>query len=193
LCLPVLLCLSDLSFPQVNKYILKQYRSEQIKDLGILFALSKEGSLEQPPKSNKGKDVNEFLSSVNLKSGNEWCVAFCQWAYRKAAALLHVNFNMILSGHSLSVLSYARNNGIEALGSIERGDWIIFRRGKPYPLRSGNIKGHCGIVLSYDGNIIYTIEGNISNPSGDNQGVFKRFRKLNQFGWLQIAGFIGFK
>jgi hypothetical protein len=185
-----------LSFPQVKRYVLKQNHAEDLKRLSISFALSKEGIVEQPPGSNKGKDVNEFLMSIALKSGNEWCVAFCQWAYRNAAQLLDVNFNMIRTGHSLTAFSYAKKHGLEIKGPIKKGDWIIFQRGNtPHdPLsRGGNLRGHCGIILSYDGNIIATIEGNVSNTTGDNQGVFRKLRKLNHFGWLHIVGFIGFE
>jgi hypothetical protein len=178
---------SGLSSAQVKRYILRQEKAANIKDFGIYLAISKEGVVESPPMSNKGVEINEFLNSVELQTGNEWCVAFCQWAFRNAANLARVNLNMIKTGHSLSVLYYAKKFGSGIESDIKRGDWIIFQRGE-------TSKGHCGIVLAFDGKIIYTIEGNTtSNEKGGNHGVFRKSRSINKFGWLKIAGFIGFE
>jgi hypothetical protein len=173
---------------QVKRYVLKQDKSGLVKEVGIYLAVSKEGISENPARSNKGKEVNEFLQSVNLKPGNEWCVAFCQWAYRTATDYLRVNLNMIKTGHSLTALSYARKFGFGKENEIKRGDWIIFQRGETN-------KGHCGIVLSKEGKIIYSIEGNTTSDDkkDNNQGVHKKIRNLNKFGWMKIVGFIGFE
>jgi hypothetical protein len=201
LSLPVFVFSLDSSLAQVNfskvtkfgnnhakeRYILKQEKSEVIREIAIYLAVSKEGVIEDPPNSNSGKDINEFLNSVGLKPGNEWCVSFCQWAYRNAAGFLGVNFNMIKTGHSLSAFSFAKKFGSGIDENIKRGDWIIFQRGETW-------KGHCGIVLSFDGKVLYTIEGNVTpNESANNQGVFRKVRNINKFGWLKIVGFIGFE
>ena len=144
-----------------------------------------EGVTENPNGSNKGKEVNKFLQSVNLSPGNQWCVAFCQWAYRSAAKQISVNFNLVKSGHSLTVLAYAKQQGFFILNNLKRGDLVIFQRGETN-------KGHCGMLLSSVDNKLYTIEGNVT-ADDKTQGVFKKIRRLDNFGWLHIIGFIGFE
>jgi hypothetical protein len=184
--LPVFASWSDLSLSQVKKYAVHQNKSAEIKERGIKYALSMEGIVENPPGSNSGKYIDDFLGSVNLNPGNEWCVSFCQWAYKKAATDFKVKLNLLCTGHSITLFNYAANTGIRLNGYPERGDWIIFQRGNLQ-------KGHCGIVLEINGKIIKTIEGNVSSPELNNQGVFLREHRLNNYGWLHIIGFIGFK
>jgi hypothetical protein len=147
-------------------------------------AFCKLGVIENPPKSNSGKDVEMFLHSVDLNGGNPWCAAFCQWAYQTASAKMEVKFNLLRSGHSLALLHFARSNSIYTSRSPMFGDWVIFRKG-------ATSHGHCALLVS-SRDSLETLEGNTSNLSNNNDGVFLKKRSFKKFGWMTIVGYIGF-
>ena len=41
--------------------------------------------MEDPPGSNRGKQVEEYLASTNTPPGNYWSAAFIYWCFSKAA------------------------------------------------------------------------------------------------------------
>src|SRR5438270_7940578 len=48
-------------------------------------AVSQLGVMEQPPGSNSGPVVNQYLASVHCAPGSFWCMAFVNWCFVKAA------------------------------------------------------------------------------------------------------------
>src|ERR1035437_5939071 len=48
----------------------------------MVIALHEIGVCEDPPGSNKGPRVNEYLHSVGLGPGYSWCAGFVYWVFR---------------------------------------------------------------------------------------------------------------
>lgn len=176
--------LSELCLGQA-KYFVPQKNASRIIIDGMDLALSKLNITEVPAFGNSGKDVKEFLSSVNLREGNSWCAAFCQWAYRMGAAKNGSNLNMIISGHCLTILRYAAQVSISSFMKPSFGDWIIFRRGEGQ-------NGHAALLIEFRNDTLITLEGNIRSDDNKNDGVFIRKRSIKKFGWLALKGFIRF-
>jgi len=168
------------------KYVIQQKNSQEIIKNGMQKAKNMIGIVETPPKSNSGKWIDIFLNSIELKSGNAWCVAFCQWAYRTAASELFTKFNLLKTGQSLLLFNYVSKHGIKSYLKPEYGDWVIFEK-------TNSIWGHTAFLLEYHNNYIITLEGNTSNEDNSNDGVFIKKRAVNKFGWLKLKGFISFR
>lgn len=45
----------------------------------LATAVAETGVTEEPPGSNAGPRVEEYLAAVNLKKGDPWCAAFVAW------------------------------------------------------------------------------------------------------------------
>ena len=149
-------------------------------------AFGKLGVVENPPRSNSGKEIKMFLRSVGLNAGNPWCAAFCQWAYQTACSKFRTKLNLFRSGHSLSLLQYAQKTSVCNSRIPVFGDWVIFRKGE-------TCHGHCALLVSFEKDSLITIEGNTSNPEQNNDGVFLKKRSVKKFGWMTVKGYIGFE
>ena len=51
----------------------------------LKFAASQVGVMEDPPGSNRGKEVEQYLASVGVAPGNAWCAAFVYFCVEQAA------------------------------------------------------------------------------------------------------------
>jgi len=168
------------------KYVIQQKNSQEIIKIGMQKAKTMIGIVENPSKSNSGKWVDIFLNSIELKSGNAWCVAFCQWAYRSAAFELSIKLNLIKTGHSLLLFNYVSKHSLKCYEKPEYGDWVVFEK-------TNSIWGHTALLLEHHNNYIITLEGNTSNEDNSNDGVFIKKRVINKFGWMKLKGFISFR
>lgn len=173
----------DLCSAQI-RFVIKQPKADIIIGNGMKLALEKINVVEEPPKSNSGKEVEIFLRSIGLKKGNPWCAAFCQWAYLTASQKIRTRLNIIRSGHSMSLFRYASINSIRSLHNPVYGDWVIFQKGE-------SSYGHTALLISYTGDSIHTLEGNTSNCQKNNDGVFLKTHPVKRFGWMRIKGYIG--
>lgn len=144
---------------------------------------------ENPPGSNWGHPVQDFLSSVDTHIPASWCMAFMYWLVKDAAAQLGLENPMMKTGgclvqwHNRLKNQIALVNGhLPDLESIQPGDIMI--------MDHGHGLGHTGIVESVnaDGSI-NTIEGN-TNDTGSREGV-EVDRKVRHVA-APIIGFLRF-
>lgn len=116
----------------------------------VARAQSALGITEDPPGSNRGPRIDQWLQRCHVSTGQPWCAAFASWC--------------------LDTVAIA---GALALG--ERFHPTAF----PYPgdvmfFSTGGGKGHCGIVVGVGAHEVMTIEGNC----GDAVRCVRRARDL---------------
>ncbi len=140
--------------------------------------------------TNRGPDVDKYLSSVGLKPppGNPWCMAFVYWCFEKASQTMGRGNPAVKSGHCLTVWNNA--TGKKVSGSEAVNNPAKIKPGYVFIMDYGGGKGHTGFVVSVNGGIVTTIEGNTNDGgSREGDGVYQRSRKINSI----KKGFIEFK
>jgi len=150
------------------------------------IAKSQIGVKEDPPGSNRGKKVEEFLGSVSLSGGYPWCAAFVYWCFEKACSELKMTNPLVKTGSCMTHWNKTAGN------KILTGDAILnpalIEPGFVFIISLGKGKGHTGIVTSVSDGYINTIEGNTNTGhSAEGVGVFELRRKINS---IKNAGFI---
>ena len=94
------------------------------------------GVTEDPPGSNRGHRIDEWLQRAGVSTGLPWCAAFASWCVDTVAIG----------------------------GALALGDHFRETR-DPYPgdvmfFATGHGHGHCGIVIGLAAHEVMTIEGN---------------------------------
>jgi hypothetical protein len=158
-----------------------------IKAKALEIAISQLGQQEQPKGSNKGPMVDQYLKSVGLQPGLSWCMAFAYWCYEQAAQALQVKNPLVQTG---GVLAQWRQQPPEHKISVYNAGMVpsLVPPGSIFIMDFGKGMGHTGIVESFDGHIVHTVEGN-SNVDGSREG-YEVCRKPNGRKIATIKGFI---
>lgn len=126
----------------------------------VVAATAYLGTKEDPPGSNSGTLVNEFLASVGLEPGVPWCAAFVHFCFLQAANALEMLNPCPRTGGSLRMWELAPDAA--KVRHPVRGSIFISDH--------GHGKGHCGIVEAVNGGgLIETVEGN-SDRGGSRTG-----------------------
>lgn len=112
------------------------------------------GVTEDPPGSNRGHRIDEWLQRCGVSTGQPWCAAFASWC-----------IDTVAIGGALALGTHFP----ERFAPLP-GDVMFFP--------TGGGKGHCGIVIGLGPHEIMTIEGN----SGDRVRCVRRARDLVRFG-----------
>ncbi len=142
------------------------------------------GVLEDPPGSNRGQRIEEYLESTGLGGGYPWCAAFVHWCFEQAAKELGIDNPCINTAGVLDHWNRARQEGIRRITSLQaEADPQLVQPGMIFIIDTGapGGAGHTGIVERVEGGKLVTIEGN-TNKSGGREGigVFRRTgRKTN--------------
>lgn len=160
----------------------------------LVVAATQVGVMEQPPGSNRGPQVDEYLRSVGLDPEDDsypWCAAFVYWTFHKAAAQVGVENPCIRTAGVLEHWNKAGRAGITRVvpGDIQ-DDFSLLKPGLIFVISMDGGKGHMGIVEDFRDDRLITIEGNTNLP-GDREGggVFRRHaRKLSDIN----KGFISY-
>ena len=146
----------------------------------VLEVASKEvGVREEPPGSNRGPRVDEYLRSVKLDPAGgsfAWCAAFVYWCFEQAAVSLGRDNPVICTAGVLDHWRRAQQVGIPRVAAAEAiDDPGRVRPGMIFVLDAGGGAGHTGLVESVQGGRLVTIEGN-TNDDGSREGigVFRR-------------------
>ena len=154
------------------------------------------GVLEQPPGSNRGPRVDEYLRTVGLDPGAgsfAWCAAFVYWCFEQAGRSLGRENPLIRTAGVLDHWRKAEQRGISRLVPAE----VVpspgrIRPGMIFVMDFGGGVGHTGLVESVQGGFLVTLEGN-TNDGGSREGVgvFRRTgRKVASInrGYLDYGG-----
>jgi hypothetical protein len=154
----------------------------------IKVAASQVGVMEDPPGSNRGKKVEEYLASTGLDGGHYWCAAFVYWCFLKASETLGKKNPVFKTAHCMTHWNKTPGKKIAVADAVNKPSLI--KPGHIFIINTGGASGHTGIVEKVEGGFIHTIEGN-SNPQGSSNGigVFRLKRKISKIN----KGFIEYK
>lgn len=141
------------------------------------IAISQVGVMEDPPGSNKGEKVEEYLSSVGLDGGNYWCAAFMYWCFQKTCENSGRNNPLVKTG--LCMTHWNNSTALKILAADAANNPLLLKPGQIFIVNTGGTSGHTGMIESIEGGFIHMIEGN-TNPTGSSNGigVFRNTRKI---------------
>lgn len=141
-------------------------------DKVVEIAESQVGVMEISPGSNRGPEVDDYVSSVGLDPAGRhpWCAAFVYWCFDKASKSLGVPNPCLRTAR---VLSHSKSVNIKP--NQARMDPGMLVPGVLFLIKTSTTTGHMGIITAQHGGVLETIEGN-TNKGGarDGIGVFKR-------------------
>jgi len=127
----------------------------------IRIATAEIGVREDPPGSNKGPRVEEYLRAVDLGPGYEWCLAFVYWCFMMACLKLNLPNPLTKTAGCMQLWKKPGGEIIylkEALANP-----ALIEPGLVFLITRGDGKGHAGIVTGVQDGYILTIEGNTNN------------------------------
>lgn len=138
--------------------------AKQIIDL----AKKEIGTKESPPNSNKVKYNTWYYGREVAGQQYPWCATFISWLFKAEQGLC----KKTASCQDMLAWFEQRNQLVK---SPQAGDIVFFKYST-----NNRRTNHVGLVVSYDGKVVNTIEGNTSTTSNDNGGcVMMRNRYSN--------------
>ena len=151
-----------------------------LSESALKIAASLIGQKENPPGSNWGVPVQDYLARVGITFPASWCAAFVYWCFDEAAIAARVHNPVYRTAGVLNLWNHCQGNRTMIPGP---GDIFIMDFGKGL--------GHTGIVESVDEKgLIHTIEGN-SNMDGSRNG-YEVVRHLRNSQGPKMKGFLSF-
>ena len=135
------------------------------------------GVMEDPPGSNCGARVGEYLKSVGLKPGYAWCAGFVYWCFEMAADHLNILNPLVKTAGCLD--HWNKTQGLKISSKEVANNHSLTQPGCIFIMSRGGGLGHTGIVKSVNDGYINTIEGNTNTGlSAEGGGVFELRRKI---------------
>lgn len=137
---------------------------------------------EIPVNSNRGPDVEKYLSSVGLSGGNPWCCAFVYWCFNQTADTLGIANPMVQTGGCLDHWQRAVAAGAERItAAAARNNPGLLVPGTIFIIDHGDGKGHTGLVENITSGYLTTIEGNTdASKTREGGGVYRLVRKVGE-------------
>lgn len=144
---------------------------QQAAVLAIAQAELAAGVAEDPPGSNWGPRIAEYLACVGVGTPAPWCAAFVSWCVLEAQVRLQQSFEVPITAYTPH---YLQSAGCEVLNNrkgmrhwLSPGQLALFY----YPKLDGGRVGHIGIIEGDQGDgLVSVIEGN-TNDDGSRLGV----------------------
>ena len=130
----------------------------------LKIARAEIGVTESPAGSNRQK-----YGAAYGMNGVPWCVIFCWWCFREAGASA-LFYGGGKTASCSQYIAWAKKAGQWVTGDYKPGDLVFF----DFNPKAGDGVDHIGIVESWDGRTLVTIEGNTSMTSQDNGGAVMR-------------------
>lgn len=174
-------------FDQVAVQVVEDPTNKLLTE-ALKIAQSQVGVMEDPPGSNRGKKVEEYLASTGLGGGHFWCAAFLYWCFQQASENLGRKNPVLKTAHCMTHWNKTPGKKIPATEAVNKP--TLVKPGHIFIINTGGASGHTGIIEKVEGGFIHTIEGN-SNPAGSSNGigVFRLKRKISKIN----KGFIEYK
>lgn len=162
----------------------------------LAIAALEVGVREEPPGSNRGPRVDQYVMSVGLNPGGgfSWCAAFTYFCFDEAAKAMGIPNPLVKTG---GVLDHwhkaAENSPARRIAAADARLFIEDLPGTIFIMAFAGGLGHTGLVESVsdstDGKVLVTIEGNTNiDGSREGIGVFRRKRSLKSI----TKGFIDY-
>ena len=131
-------------------------------------AKSQIGVCENPPNSNNVIYNTWYYGHPVSGASYPWCAVFISWLFKAEQSLC------IKTASCVQMLEWFEKRG-QIVKTPQAGDIVFFKYST-----NNRRTNHVGLVVSYDGKTINTIEGNTSTTSQDNGGkVMQRNRYSN--------------
>jgi peptidoglycan hydrolase-like protein with peptidoglycan-binding domain len=146
----------------------------------IEFASTQIGVMERPLGSNRGPEVDGYLTAVGLDpaAGSfAWCVAFTHFCYRKAAAQVGIPNPHVKTAGVLDHWNRAAEKArvVRVTSGQAADNPSLVKPGSLFIIDLGKGLGHSGMVVEVANGRLVTVEGNTNdNGSRNGIGVFKR-------------------
>ncbi len=167
-------------------------RSKIARD-ALAVAIRQVGVMEEPPGSNRGEQVDAYLSSVDESLlGQPWCMAFIYWCFKQAA-----KSGTVAAPRTAGVIrswQLAHDDDVKARivpAADAKADPTLVVPGMVFYIDTGGGTGHAGFVSDVVNGRLSTIEGNTTLVEGSREGigVFARSgRRIEQIN----VGFVEF-
>lgn len=126
------------------------------------------GTMESPPNSNNVKYNTWYYGHPVNGASYPWCATFISWVFKPEQGICKK------TASCLEMLEWFEKRG-QIVKTPQPGDIVFFK----YSTNSRRTN-HVGLVVSVNGSVINTIEGNTSTTSQDNGGkVMQRNRYSN--------------
>jgi hypothetical protein len=138
------------------------------------------GVMEQPPGSNRGPEVDEYVRRVGLSPSGRfaWCAAFVYFCFDEAAAAQGQVNPVVKTAGVLDHWESAGRRGIpRSTGAMAVQDPTLVQPGHIFIIDTGapGGGGHTGLVVAVANGKLVTIEGNTNDAgSAEGVGVFER-------------------
>lgn len=150
----------------------------------LSIAASQVGVVESPPNSNSGPEVDRYLAAVGFRTtGLPWTQAFVFWSWQQAAERTGRSNPVPKTGGVLEAWRLAPDTELQKLTAAQaQADPSRIVPGAIFVMTfDGGGAGHTGLVERVDGDLLQTIEGNVSEGAGagSNGGVFRKTRRLS--------------
>lgn len=175
------------SFSEKDEALVETRRKEILQEIDLMgpgiagpqrevlrWAARSLGFQEQPDGSNRGPDIDDIVGGYYSAADEErygappWCALFASWCIRRAvAAGVWANTPMgTRFGAASQFEKWAKQHNVWLpAGSLqpEPGALFVMGRGGSSSDAGSIGAGHVGFVLSYDGGVLRTIDGNVRN------------------------------
>lgn len=132
------------------------------------IASSEVGVMEDPPGSNRGPRVEQYLKSAGCLPGDPWCASFVYWCFNEASKSLGLTNPLVRTGSCMT--HWSNTPGRKISHSKAMNNPQLVKPGFIFIIDHGNWKGHTGIVKTAENGYINTIEGN-TNIAGSREGL----------------------
>jgi hypothetical protein len=147
---------------------------------------------EVPSDSNRGPEVESYLSRTNTPAGNPWCCAFVYWCFDEAAKAMGRANPMVKTAGCMDHWRRAAAKGAKrVLASDATENAGLVKAGMVFIVDHGAGKGHTGLVEKVAGGLITTIEGNTdASKTREGGGVYRLVRKIADInkGFIDYTG-----
>jgi hypothetical protein len=148
----------------------------------IEIARTQIGIMEQPPGSNRGPEVDKYITCCGLDPAGRfaWCATFVYWCFDQAAQKLNRRNPAVKTGGVLAHWNKAAHaSGATRFTNLKaKNNPSLIKPGHIFVMDYGRGIGHTGLVEQVQGGKLVTIEGN-TNDGGSREGVgvFRRAQR----------------
>lgn len=159
----------------------------------LAVARGEVGVREQPPGSNRGPEVDLYLSAVGAGLlGQPWCMAFVYWCFSQAARRLGVDNPAPRTAGVIASWNEARDVAAARIvtAAEARRDPAGVTPGMVFYIDTGGGAGHAGFVADVIDGRLVTIEGN-TNDGGSREGIGVFLRSRRRIEAINL-GFVAF-
>ena len=139
--------------------------------------------------NNEGPMVELIQKTIGNAGKEPWCMSFVQTCLAYAEVKTGITSPIYDSEHCITV--WHKSPKVARVNVFPLGGAIVIWR------RSTSTKGHTGVLLSADGNLMNCVEGNTESgldPNGkverDGGGIYHTVRDMRGTGSLNVVGFL---